>query len=126
MQHSGKWNDVVPHASKTPQQVVPMPACSSVVIALPFVANTISIQSTSSDLPDSPTGMSMTKDQVIKSSVGFMYLALTLASTRHYLTMLSPVMANDLWWAGFNASRVQSYLIDEYNVPPLVIKAQTL
>ncbi|RHZ15664.1 hypothetical protein DYB37_002011 [Aphanomyces astaci] len=45
------------------------------------------------------------------------YLVLTLGLSLYYLHVLTPVIANDLWWAGFNVSGAQTYLIDVVNAP---------
>ncbi|RHY40700.1 hypothetical protein DYB30_006626 [Aphanomyces astaci] len=59
--------------------------------------------------------MTMTKTEMAEAALGLSYLVFTLVLTVYYLRLLSPVMSNDLWWAGFNSSGAQSYIIDVFN-----------
>ncbi|KAG9398759.1 hypothetical protein AC1031_014075 [Aphanomyces cochlioides] len=72
-----------------------------------------------------PSEDSMSTFEVAESLSGLLYLILTLTLSVYYLGMVSPSMANDLWWSDFNASGVQSYLIDVYNVQLNVLGNQT-
>ncbi|KAF0720156.1 Aste57867_511 [Aphanomyces stellatus] len=68
-----------------------------------------------SDADDAAGRMDMTISEKVEAGGGLLYLAFTLVLSLYYLTMLTPAMANDLWWVGFNASGAQSYLIDTFN-----------
>ncbi|CAK4961868.1 unnamed protein product, partial [Aphanomyces euteiches] len=58
---------------------------------------------------------SMTPRETTEVVSGLVYLVFTLILSFYYLTMLSPSMSNDLWWSKFNASGIQSHLIDVVN-----------
>ncbi|RHY57773.1 hypothetical protein DYB30_007295 [Aphanomyces astaci] len=68
-----------------------------------------------SDAPPESTNDAMTKLEVVETGSGITYLVFTLVLSLYYLHLLAPVMSNDLWWAGFNSSGAQSYLIDVFN-----------
>ncbi|KAH9155848.1 hypothetical protein AeRB84_002202 [Aphanomyces euteiches] len=57
----------------------------------------------------------MSTFEVVESLSGLLYLILTLTLSVYYLGIVSPSLANDLWWSDFNATGIQSYLIDVYN-----------
>ncbi|CAK4687497.1 unnamed protein product [Aphanomyces euteiches] len=57
----------------------------------------------------------MTRREAADAIAGMLYLVVTLTLSAIYLSLLEPAMANDLWWAGFNASGAQSFVIDLYN-----------
>ncbi|KAH9101708.1 hypothetical protein AeMF1_021564 [Aphanomyces euteiches] len=57
----------------------------------------------------------MTRREAADAIAGKLYLVVTLTLSAIYLSLLEPAMANDLWWAGFNASGAQSFVIDLYN-----------
>ncbi|KAF0696438.1 hypothetical protein As57867_012758, partial [Aphanomyces stellatus] len=52
----------------------------------------------------------------IEAAGGLVYLVFTIVLSFAYLATLTPTMANDLWWVGFNATGAQSYLIDFVNM----------
>ncbi|KAH9109197.1 hypothetical protein AeMF1_015701, partial [Aphanomyces euteiches] len=58
---------------------------------------------------------SMTSREKAEVISGLVYLVFTLILSFYYLTILSPCLSNDLWWSNFNASGIQSYLIDVVN-----------
>ncbi|KAH9139167.1 hypothetical protein AeRB84_016558 [Aphanomyces euteiches] len=58
---------------------------------------------------------SMTSRETTEVISGLVYLVFTLILSFYYLTILSPCLSNDLWWSNFNASGIQSYLIDVVN-----------
>ncbi|KAF0728967.1 hypothetical protein Ae201684P_003531 [Aphanomyces euteiches] len=64
--------------------------------------------------------------EIIESISGRLYLMFTLVLSSYYLQVLTPSMTNDLWWSGFNASGIQSYLIDVYNTQLNLNGNQTL
>ncbi|CAK4143009.1 unnamed protein product, partial [Aphanomyces euteiches] len=68
----------------------------------------------------------MTTLEIIESISGLLYLVFTLVLSSYYLQVLSPWMTNDLWWSGFNASGIQSYLIDVYNAQLNLLGNQTI
>ncbi|CAK4686812.1 unnamed protein product, partial [Aphanomyces euteiches] len=72
-----------------------------------------------------PNGDTMSTPEVVESLSGLVYLILTLTLNVYYLGILSPSMANDLWWSDFNSSGVQSYLIDVYNDQMSILGNQT-
>ncbi|KAF0692350.1 Aste57867_16567 [Aphanomyces stellatus] len=47
---------------------------------------------------------------------GFLYIATTLGFSTWYLVLLSPSLANDLYWPGYNASGLQCFLIDAFTI----------
>ncbi|OQR86107.1 hypothetical protein ACHHYP_10987 [Achlya hypogyna] len=51
----------------------------------------------------------------VEAAIGLMYLAVSVACGVWYVSMLSPSFANDLWWAGFNLSGHEAFLIDLVN-----------
>ncbi|KAF0728987.1 hypothetical protein Ae201684P_003623 [Aphanomyces euteiches] len=57
----------------------------------------------------------MTRHEKVEVALGMLYLVFTLVLSVYYLSILSPSMWNDLWWAQFNATWAQSYLIDLFN-----------
>ncbi|CAK4473296.1 unnamed protein product, partial [Aphanomyces euteiches] len=62
-----------------------------------------------------PGDTSMTPPEKAEVAAGLVYLIVTLVLSLYYLSLLSPSMSNDLWWAQFNSSGAQSYLIDTFN-----------
>ncbi|OQS07653.1 hypothetical protein THRCLA_20098, partial [Thraustotheca clavata] len=48
-------------------------------------------------------------------AIGLAYILLSLSSSVWYLFILSPSMANDFWWAGYNITGSQAYLVDLVN-----------
>ncbi|KAF0696437.1 hypothetical protein As57867_012757, partial [Aphanomyces stellatus] len=58
----------------------------------------------------------MSTREKIEAAGGLVYLVFTIVLSFVYLATLTPTMANDLWWVGFNASGAQSYLIDFVNM----------
>ncbi|KAH9124348.1 hypothetical protein LEN26_009724, partial [Aphanomyces euteiches] len=72
-----------------------------------------------------PSNDTMSAFEVAESLSGLLYLILTLTLSVYYLGMVSRSMANDLWWNDFNASGVQSYLIDVYNEQLNILGNQT-
>ncbi|KAH9121531.1 hypothetical protein LEN26_010620 [Aphanomyces euteiches] len=75
---------------------------------------------------EDPYDNSMTTAEVAECMVGLLYLVFTLALSSYYLGYLSPFMADDLWWSGFNASGVQSYLMDVFNAQLNLARNQTV
>ncbi|OQR86204.1 hypothetical protein ACHHYP_10861 [Achlya hypogyna] len=63
--------------------------------------------------------------QRFEVAVGFAYLYLSLACGLWYLSMLAPSMQNDLWWAHYNISGYQSFLIDIANVALMTTRTGT-
>ncbi|KAF0720155.1 Aste57867_510 [Aphanomyces stellatus] len=57
----------------------------------------------------------MSTSEALEAAGGLAYVVFTIVMSFYYLSMLTPAMANDLWWVGFNASGAQSYLIDLFN-----------
>ncbi|EQC42105.1 hypothetical protein SDRG_00946 [Saprolegnia diclina VS20] len=51
----------------------------------------------------------------LESAVGLLYVLLSLACCVYYTRLLKPTFANDLWWAGYNVSGYQAFLIDLVN-----------
>ncbi|CAK4276642.1 unnamed protein product, partial [Aphanomyces euteiches] len=80
---------------------------------------------TSSASEQSTIDNTMSTYEIAECICGLLYLGLTLAMSLRYLQMLSPSMANDLWWSGFNTSGVQTYLIDVYNAQLNLLGNQT-
>ncbi|RHY25601.1 hypothetical protein DYB32_008205, partial [Aphanomyces invadans] len=66
-----------------------------------------------------------TTDQV-EAMCGLGYVVFTLVLTMSYLTLLAPVMANDLWWSGFNSTGAQSYIIDAMNDKLIVATTESI
>ncbi|KAF0698950.1 Aste57867_10441 [Aphanomyces stellatus] len=64
-----------------------------------------------------PTAAPMAAIQVrlLPCVCGFLYVLATAAGTVVYLDILSPSIANDLWWPHFNKTGVQTFLGDLYN-----------
>ncbi|KAF0699270.1 hypothetical protein As57867_010131, partial [Aphanomyces stellatus] len=58
----------------------------------------------------------MATREKIEAAGGLVYLVFTIVLSIVYLATLTPTMANDLWWVGFNATGAQSYLIDLINM----------
>ncbi|CAK4495563.1 unnamed protein product [Aphanomyces euteiches] len=75
---------------------------------------------------EDPYDNSMTTAEVAECMVGLLYLVFTLVLSSYYLGYLSPFMADDLWWSGFNASGVQSYLMDVFNAQLNLARNQTV
>ncbi|EQC39460.1 hypothetical protein SDRG_03662 [Saprolegnia diclina VS20] len=48
-------------------------------------------------------------------ALGLSYVLLSLAGCVYYTSLLQPSFANDLWWAGYNVSGYQAFLIDLVN-----------
>ncbi|KAF0689945.1 Aste57867_18638 [Aphanomyces stellatus] len=48
-------------------------------------------------------------------ALGYLYLLVTLGCSFYYMHVLTPYLANDLWWPNFNKSGGQSFLIDLIN-----------
>ncbi|OQR89744.1 hypothetical protein ACHHYP_06085 [Achlya hypogyna] len=59
--------------------------------------------------------MSRSKRQQAVAVTGVAYVLLSLASSVWYLTILAPSFTNDLWWAGYNVSGHQAFLVDLVN-----------
>ncbi|KAH9093354.1 hypothetical protein LEN26_018344 [Aphanomyces euteiches] len=76
--------------------------------------------------PKSDKDNKMTTLEIVEGISGLLYLVFTLVLSSYYLQVLSPSMTNDLWWSGFNASGIQSYLIDVYNAQLNLLGNQTL
>ncbi|KAG9398779.1 hypothetical protein AC1031_014097 [Aphanomyces cochlioides] len=57
----------------------------------------------------------MTSRETVEFAMGFHYMFFTLSLSLYYLTLLAPSTTNDLWWANFNTSGAQSYLINIFN-----------
>ncbi|OQS06729.1 hypothetical protein THRCLA_20299 [Thraustotheca clavata] len=51
-----------------------------------------------------------------EATLGFFYIWLSLASGIVYLHLLNPSFSNDLWWANYNLSGHQAFLIDISNL----------
>ncbi|KAF0686983.1 hypothetical protein As57867_021168, partial [Aphanomyces stellatus] len=65
---------------------------------------------------DTTKKMDITKAEAAEVAAGMSYLVCTLVLTLYFLLrLLSPAMSNDLWWADFNASGGQSFVIDVFN-----------
>ncbi|KAF0689303.1 hypothetical protein As57867_019173, partial [Aphanomyces stellatus] len=58
----------------------------------------------------------MATREKIEAAGGLVYLVFTIVLSIVYLATLTPTMANDLWWVGFNATGAQSYLVDLINM----------
>ncbi|KAG9398805.1 hypothetical protein AC1031_014122 [Aphanomyces cochlioides] len=57
----------------------------------------------------------MTRHEKVEVALGMLYLVFTLVLGVYYVSILSPSIWNDLWWAQFNATGAQSYLMDLFN-----------
>ncbi|KDO27083.1 hypothetical protein SPRG_07793 [Saprolegnia parasitica CBS 223.65] len=51
----------------------------------------------------------------LQTAGGLLYVLLSLACCVYYTRLLQPTFANDLWWAGYNVSGYQAFLIDLCN-----------
>ncbi|KDO27154.1 hypothetical protein SPRG_07861 [Saprolegnia parasitica CBS 223.65] len=52
---------------------------------------------------------------VVSTALGLLYVLASLACCVYYTSLLQPSFANDLWWAGYNVSGYQAFLIDLCN-----------
>ncbi|OQR84553.1 hypothetical protein ACHHYP_13256 [Achlya hypogyna] len=51
----------------------------------------------------------------LRVAVGYMSMAFSLGSGLWYLSLLAPVLANDLWWPNYNASGYEGFVTDSLN-----------
>ncbi|EQC26748.1 hypothetical protein SDRG_15398 [Saprolegnia diclina VS20] len=58
---------------------------------------------------------STTRNQVAEAALGLSYLVISLACGVWYVYTLQPSFVNDLWWAGFNLTGHEAFLIDLVN-----------
>ncbi|EQC39981.1 hypothetical protein SDRG_02636 [Saprolegnia diclina VS20] len=58
---------------------------------------------------------SFTKKQVAEAILGLCYLLISLACGVWYVYTLQPSFVNDLWWAGFNLTGHEAFLVDLVN-----------
>ncbi|KAF0689773.1 Aste57867_18792 [Aphanomyces stellatus] len=56
-----------------------------------------------------------TRRHYVNLGVGLLYVAGTLVLNSFYLGLLSPYIANDLWWPQFNSTGIQTFLADLIN-----------
>ncbi|KDO27103.1 hypothetical protein SPRG_07814 [Saprolegnia parasitica CBS 223.65] len=64
--------------------------------------------------PVLPTLVVTTRQRLVVGA-SLVYVAASLAAGVRYLQLLQPSFANDLWWAGYNVSGHQAFLIDLVN-----------
>ncbi|KDO27152.1 hypothetical protein SPRG_07859 [Saprolegnia parasitica CBS 223.65] len=57
----------------------------------------------------------MRTSSVLGATTSLLYVLTSLACCVYYTSLLQPSFANDLWWAGYNVSGYQAFLIDLCN-----------
>ncbi|EQC42121.1 hypothetical protein SDRG_00961 [Saprolegnia diclina VS20] len=57
----------------------------------------------------------VTTRQRLVAGASLVYVIASLAAGVRYLQLLQPSFANDLWWAGYNVSGHQAFLVDLVN-----------
>ncbi|OQR95413.1 hypothetical protein ACHHYP_00090, partial [Achlya hypogyna] len=62
----------------------------------------------------------------VEAFSSLVYLTSSLTCCIYYLSLLSPSFANDLWWADFNLSGHEAFLVDLANVKLAFTSATTL
>ncbi|KDO15885.1 hypothetical protein SPRG_18579, partial [Saprolegnia parasitica CBS 223.65] len=55
-----------------------------------------------------------------------LYVLVSLGTGLWYLSLLSPSLANDLWWAGYSPARHEAFLIDVINAQLMLTRASAL
>ncbi|EQC28803.1 hypothetical protein SDRG_13484 [Saprolegnia diclina VS20] len=55
--------------------------------------------------------------------VGYVFIALSIASGVYYLSLLTPYLTNDMYWAAYNLSGHEAYLVDAANTALLTMRS---